>query len=226
MNARPYASADRIALCRECDWVMRVPPRAEGESAHCPRCHHHVAAPAQRDMQRPLAWALSTLIMLGLVFAFDFLSFSTQGIGHTMSFVDAAGALAGYAYPSLATLLLLTTVGLPGAYLLALVYLCAVAARGEGGHRLVIQLARRLKPLEPWMMSDVFIVGVLVSLIKIVTLADVHIGLSFVAFCVYALLLLRTLTLVDWSSLWDRLAPVPAALMPCSLYQLRKKSWL
>jgi len=190
---------------------MRVPPRAEGESAHCPRCHHHVAAPAQRDMQRPLAWALSTLIMLGLVFAFDFLSFSTQGIGHTMSFVDAAGALAGYAYPSLATLLLLTTVGLPGGYLLALVYLCAVAARGEGGHRLAIQLARRLKPLEPWMMSDVFIVGVLVSLIKIVTLADVHIGLSFVAFCVYALLLLRTLTLVDWSSLWDRLAPVPAA---------------
>ncbi|MES1929737.1 PqiA family integral membrane protein [Salinisphaera dokdonensis CL-ES53] len=209
MNAQPFATTDRIALCRECDWVMRMPPRAEGEAAHCPRCHHHVAGAAQRDMQRPLAWSLAALIMLALVFAFDFLSFSTQGIGHTMSFVDAAGALAGYDYPSLAALLMFTTVGLPGLYLLTLAYLCAIARKGPG-NPFAIHLARRLRPLEPWMMSDVFIVGVLVSLIKIVTLADIRIGPSFIAFCIYAALLLRTLTLVDWISLWDRLAPLPA----------------
>jgi len=159
-------------------------------------------------MQRPLAWALAALIMLGLVFAFDFLSFSTQGIGHTMSFIDAARSLLGYHYPSLAVLLLGTTVVLPGLYLSSLVYLCAGIRRG---HRLpgAMVIARTLRPLEPWMMSDVFIVGVLVSLIKIVSLAQIHIGPSFVAFCIYALLLLRTLTLIDWVSLWDGIAPQP-----------------
>jgi paraquat-inducible protein A len=207
MSAQPAASRGRIALCRECDWVMRIPPRALGEAAHCPRCDHHVASAPQRDRQRPLAWALATLIMLGLVFAFDFLSFSTQGVGHTMAFTDTAVSLADYHYPSLAVLLILTTVGFPALYLCALVYLFAMARYGAD-KRLAINMARRIRPLEPWMMSDVFIVGVLVSLVKIVTLADIHIGVSFVAFCIYAALLVRTLALVDWTSLWDRLAPL------------------
>lgn len=207
MNASTPANPGRIALCSECDWVMQIPPRKLGEAAHCPRCHHHVVDAPQRDLQRPLAWALATLIMLGLVFAFDFLSFSTQGVGHTMAFTDAAVSLAGYHYLSLAVLLVLTTVGFPALYLCTLVYLFAVA-RYRTDKRLAINLARRIRPLEPWMMSDVFIVGVLVSLVKIVTLADIHIGPSFVAFCIYAAMLLRTLTLVDWTSLWDRLAPV------------------
>jgi len=148
--------------------------------------------------------------MLGLVFAFDFLSFSTRGIGHTMSFVDAAGSLADYHYPSLAILLLATTVGLPAFYLFSLIYLCTGARAGARLPGAVV-LARSLRPLEPWLMSDVFIVGVLVALIKIVSLADVHVGPSFVAFCVYSLLLIRTFSLVDWVTLWDAIAPHPVS---------------
>ena len=74
-----------------------------------------------------MAWALASLVLLGLVFAFDFLSFSTRGVGHTMSFVDAAGVMLGYDYPSLAAILLATTVLLPGAYLAALLYIAAAA---------------------------------------------------------------------------------------------------
>ncbi len=199
---------EAVAVCGECDWVMRVPPRAAGEAAQCPRCGHHVAPPAQPDHQRPLAWALATLVMLGLVFAFDFLSFSTRGVAHSMSFFDAARAMSGHDYPSLGVLLFMTTAGLPAAYLLALVCLLVQAARRRSG-AMSLALARTLRPLEPWMMADVFIVGVLVSLIKIVTLADVAIGTSFVAFCIYALLLLRTFTLIDWVSLWQNLAPMP-----------------
>ncbi len=55
-------------------------------------------------------------------------------------------------------------------------------------------------------MSDVFIVGVLISLVKIVTLADIHIGPSFLAFCAYAVLLLRTIAGFDPELLWDRIA--------------------
>ncbi|GAB3680907.1 PqiA/YebS family transporter subunit [Salinisphaera aquimarina] len=206
MSTANAPASSRVLLCRQCDRLMTLPQRAPGESAHCPRCHHHVAPAAQRDVQRTLAWALAAAIMLGLVFAFDFLSFSTRGIGHTMSFLDAAQSLLGYHYPSLAILLLATTVGLPALYLFALIYLCLGV---RAGARLpgAIVLARILRPLEPWLMSDVFIVGVLVALIKIIALADIHIGASFIAFCVYSLLLIRTFTLVDWITLWDGIAP-------------------
>ncbi|KEZ79233.1 paraquat-inducible protein A [Salinisphaera hydrothermalis] len=200
----------RLALCRECDWVSRLPPRRPGQQAHCPRCGHHLTGVAQRDAQAPMAWAIAALIALGLVFVFPFLGFSTHGVGHVMNFGDTVSALIGDDYGALAAVLLATTVGFPGVYLAALIYLCIAAGRNRRPLPGVVPLARLLRPLEPWMMSDVFIVGVLVSLIKIVSLADIHIRASFVAFCVYSLLLLRTLTLIDWTALWDAVAPVPA----------------
>lgn len=204
----PAVAAGQLALCGECDWLVRLPPRAPGERALCPRCHHHLTDRTGRSLQAPTAWALSTLIALGLVFAFPFLGFSAHGVGHVMNFADTAGALVADDYGVIALVVLATTVVFPGLYLAAFVYLAAAARRPLPG---AIPIARFLRPLEPWMMSDVFIVGVLVSLIKIVSLADIHIRASFVVFCVYALLLLRTFTVIDWSLLWDALTP-PARL--------------
>ncbi|WP_370453240.1 PqiA/YebS family transporter subunit [Salinisphaera sp. LB1] len=194
-------------MCGECDWVVWLPARRPGQRAHCPRCHHHLTGTARRDAQAPMACAIGALIMLALVFAFPFLGFSTHGVGHVMRFADTAEALLGDHYGVLALVLLATTVAFPGLYLAALVYLCL----GAGHQRLpgAIPLARLLRPIEPWMMSDVFIVGVLVSLVKIVSLADIHIRASFIAFCIYSLLLLRTVTLIDWTALWDAIAPAP-----------------
>lgn len=196
----------RLVLCGQCDWLVRLPARAPGQRACCPRCHHHLTGPAQPDARVPLAWAIATLISLGLVFAFPFLGFSSYGISYVMSFADTLGALGADHYGTLAALLLFTTILCPGLYLVSLIYLCIGASRNRGLPGAAI-LARALRPLEPWMMSDVFIVGVLVSLIKIVSLANIHIHTSFIAFCAYSLLLLHTLTLIDWVAIWDAIIP-------------------
>ncbi|MDA3921333.1 MAG: paraquat-inducible protein A [Salinisphaera sp.] len=204
-----HPAGDRVVLCAECDWLMRLPARELGQSAHCPRCHHHVAEAAQPNAQQPLAWAIASLLMLALVFVFPFLGFSSSGVGHVMDFVDSARSLIHYHYGELAAVVLATTVVLPALYLAALVYLYGGI---QLGRRLPgsVAIARTLRPLEPWMMSDVFIVGVLVSLIKIMSLADIHIRTGFVVFCIYSVMLIRTLTLVDWTSLWDAIAPAPS----------------
>ncbi len=63
-------------------------------------------------------------------------------------------------------------------------------------------LARMLKHLTPWMMADVFVIGTLVSMIKIIGMAEVELGLSFWTLCGYALLLLFTSQSVDRDWLW------------------------
>lgn len=206
--SNPSPAVAAIALCRECGWVMRVPALAPSDRACCPRCGHHVAAHTQAGHHTTMAWSLATLIVLGLVFAFDFLSFKVRGIGHTMWFMDAAQTLVGYDYTFLAILFLLTTVVLPGLYLCALLYICIALTRQQG-LPYAVDVARLVRPVEPWMMSDVFIVGVLVGLIKVATLVVIGIGLSFVAFCIYSLMMLRTIMTVHWPGLWDQLADSP-----------------
>lgn len=208
-KALPLLHGQHPAMCRECDLVVRIPARSPEQRAQCPRCRHHLTGYGKKSIQPLMAWASATLIALAVVFLFPFLGFSSYGLNHVMPFSASATALFSQDYTSVALVLLLTTVVLPAVYLAAILYLGMSIGRRENLPG-AIGIARILRPLEPWLMSDVFVVGVLVSLIKIVSLADIHIYSSFYAFCAYALGMLKTLTLVDWSSIWDGIAPRPA----------------
>lgn len=211
----PHAKAD-CALCPACDWVMLLGRPGPQESAHCPRCGHCVAmGPQAGSFRDAIAWALAALIMLTLVFGFDFISFGTRGVAHTMSFVDAARALETNGYPALAILFILTTVVFPGLFLLGAIHI-SVAALSSRRLPLAITTARRVRHLQLWMMSDVLLVGILVALIKMVTLARIGLGASFVVFCLFSLLLLKTMNALRWPGLWDRIAgPGDYAALRC-----------
>ncbi|MGH8128356.1 MAG: PqiA/YebS family transporter subunit [Gammaproteobacteria bacterium] len=197
-----------VAVCRECGWLMRLPVLGLRDRAYCPRCGSMVAEHTSANHQTTMAWSLAALSMLCFVFAFGFLNFEARGISHTMWFLDSARTLTANDYKLLATLVLLTTVAFPALYLCALLYICAGLTR-QRRLPFALDVARLCRLIEPWMMSDVFIVGVLVSLIKIVTLATIGIGLSFVIFCAYSFMTLRTIGSVHWPALWDQLADNP-----------------
>lgn len=202
-----------LVLCPRCDWVMRAHMPGPRQHACCPRCNHRIAeGPGAHRLTDVIAWALAALIMLALMFGFDFLSFETRGVGHVMSFIDAMVAFSQYGFPALALLFMLTTVLLPGAFLLGVVYI-SIAARYSQPLPLVIPMARLVRHIQMWMMCDVLLVGILVSLIKIVALARVSLGPSFMVFCLFSLLLLKTMNSMDWPLLW-RIIAGPAAHPP------------
>ena len=60
-------------------------------------------------------------------------------------------------------------------------------------------------------MADVFIIGALVSLIKVAGMAQIEFGVAFWAFCVFAILLLYTTQSVDSDWMWFSLAGEPLA---------------
>lgn len=195
-----------LVLCPRCDWVMQLCPLGPRERACCPRCGHRIdTGPVAHELTTPMAWALAALIMLALTFGFDFLSFQTRGVGHVMSFTDAMLGFSNYGYPVLSVLFMLTTAVFPGLFLLGAIYI-SIVARYQQPLPFVIPVARVVHHLQMWMMSDVLLVGILVSLIKIVALAQISLGPSFIVFCLFSLLLLKTMNALDWPLLWRRIA--------------------
>lgn len=207
-KATPRVDGRRLMLCATCDLLVATPERGAGQRAHCPRCQHPLTGYAQRDTQALMAWAITTLTALFFVFLFPFLGFSSYGVSHQMSFQDTIVMLVDKGYIGLSVLLFLTTVLLPAFYFGSFLYLC-LSIRLSRQLPGAMKLARSLRPLEPWLMGDVFVIGVLVSLIKIISMADIQIYHSFIAFCIFALASLRTLILIDWPGFWDQLAPRP-----------------
>ena len=217
IHADPAASADsssvsrrRLRVCHECDLLLALPPLKTGEKAICPRCNNTLVRRQAGAAERSLALAIATLIMLGLSLSFPFLGFSLQGFSNGIELSETVSSLVGFQQSLVALIILLTVLVLPLLYLSALSWLCVGIIRGQPLPKSPL-LARTLNYVTPWMMADVFVIGTLVSTIKIVGMAEVELGLSFWTVCGYALLLLFTSQSVDRDWLWQALDAKPMA---------------
>ena len=66
-------------------------------------------------------------------------------------------------------------------------------------------VAKWMNRSEPWNMIEVFLLGVLVSLLKLGKVADVHFGMGFWAFAALMVCMAAAVASIDRNELWDRL---------------------
>lgn len=136
---------------------------------------------------------------------FPFIFFEASGVEETMALPDAALTLLEQHYGFIAVIFWMAILLLPALFLLIVIYLHASLAMNRPfPFRLL--MARSLMRLQPWMMADVFLIGVLVSMVKILSLADIGFGWSFWAFCGYVVLVLKTISDLDDDWLWTQIA--------------------
>ncbi|OBT31933.1 paraquat-inducible protein A [Vibrio splendidus] len=159
-----------------------------------------------------MAYASASLITLVMSLIFPYMSFSVQGISQQITLYQAVEMMNRLDNTSIAALLFLAVIFLPAYFLISVFWFYALterkSKRSNAPSRLAIFVLKTLSWVKPWLMVDVFLIGVLVSLIKISALADVSMGISFWAFGIYAMLVVKTMSLVDFDWIWDQLIPL------------------
>ncbi|MEP1384610.1 MAG: paraquat-inducible protein A [Paraglaciecola sp.] len=197
INSTLSASSDtNLIRCHECHFQVNVPKLANKQAALCPRCKLQLTAYHQNGSQKIIALALTALVFLVASLPFEFLSFSASGQSQSINLLNSFDVLIENNYEILALLEAIFMLILPSSILLTLLY---VLIPLELGFRLpktdaavdVIFL------LIPWAMAEIFLIGVLVSLTKIMSLADIAIGLSFYAYVFFTIFMTITLYYVD-----------------------------
>lgn len=197
---------ENITTCEECDFINEIPPLQSGERFRCQHCDHVLVSAHQHVAARIIGAGLSSLLMLALAMSFSFLGFSSNGIERSVTLFDTLSVLLSQGYLVLGALISLALFIFPLVYLLSVLFLI-----WSFRHPHTLNLAQRyclrwITVIQPWLMVDVFLVGVLVALVKMNSLADISFELSFWAFCGYVLLLLKTVTLVDKRWFWNQVA--------------------
>ncbi|MGP9468433.1 paraquat-inducible protein A [Halomonas citrativorans] len=200
----------RLRACHECDWVSALPPLRSGEKASCPRCSHVLVKRHRYPAQRSMALAIAALIALIVAISFPFVSFSVSGVGNRIELSQTATTLIAFHQPVVAIIVIMTIAVLPTLYLLSVIWLQLGLLHGKP-LAYSRDIARSLAHLTPWMMADVFIIGALVSLIKIAGMAQIELGISFWGFCIFAVLLLMTIQSIDADWMWFSLEGEPLA---------------
>ncbi|WP_286236911.1 paraquat-inducible protein A [Neptuniibacter halophilus] len=196
-------SIEKIA-CHCCDLVQELSAIQPGQKAHCSRCGHLLTVHHTGGLDTPMALAFSGLVFLLLSLPFPFMAFESQGRVQEVSLANSGFDLLQQGFPLLALLLTLFILLIP-ALTLCTYLLILFTLRQEQSPPWLYRLTRMLFILHPWGMAEVFLIGVLVSLVKIAGMADIIIGVSFWAYVLFALCLITTITRVDPAQLWQKL---------------------
>jgi paraquat-inducible protein A len=181
---------------------MKLPDVQENQSLLCPGCGAKQFTKYKHPLDYGISFGLSALILLIMANSFPFLSFEAQGNVRTITLLQSSNDLFTEGFVFLAVLVYAFVMLLPMLYLLLLLALIIPLKLGLKP-LFAVHIGRLLGLFLPWIMVEVFIVGVLVALIKVIELADIVMGFSFWAYLGFAVLFTLTANIANRHQLWD-----------------------
>jgi paraquat-inducible protein A len=194
------SSAQRTA-CLECDLLVSLDEVQGGQRANCPRCQHLLTAATKDGFTRALAFALAAAVLLIMANSFPFLALKQSGLEKVMTIPGAGLELYRDGFLSLAVLVLGPILVIPSLMLFTILLLVVPLRRKQAAPWLVAA-GRFFFAMNPWSMVEVFIIGVLVSLVKIGAMATVVMGISFWAYIGFGLCFITAISSLDRFQVW------------------------
>ena len=194
-----------INLCKQCDLVVERTHVEKGELSVCPRCMGAMARHHVHPFETSLSFALAALVPFAVVLAFPFLTLSAAGFHGSSTVAETAGALIERGFPSIGVLVFVMTLALPLLRLLAFIYVLLPLAWSGVPAPNAWLVFRTAETIAPWAMLDVYLIGVLVAVIKLLDLAAVTPGVGLFAFVVLMLLTAAASATMDREAVWERI---------------------
>jgi len=201
-----------LLACPECDLLHAAPRGADRRRhAHCRRCGAPLVRAGGPPADVPLALALAAVIALVIAHLYPVLAIEAAGQTRSASLWEAAVTLWDEDAGPMSLLVLLTTGAGPLAELLAVLYVLLPLRAGQRAPGAAVVL-RAMQAVRPWVMVEVFMLGVLVAVVKLAALATILPGIGLWAFAAVMLLLAATASTLDVEALWSRLHATPPAV--------------
>ncbi len=205
-------SAQLIA-CHDCDLLQQEISLKSGCAASCSRCGAILYRNATDSINRTLAYTLAASILFVIANIFPIFAIEVQGGGREINLSGAVRYLWEQQMKSVSLLVVLTTILIPALELVAMSYLLlSLKLRSVPvGHRILL---RMISIVGPWSMIDVFMLGVLVSLVKLTNSFTVIPGVALWSFGALTFLYAATSASFSARDVWARLDRKPGVEMP------------
>jgi paraquat-inducible protein A len=192
-----------LVACHDCDLLARLPEVPEGASAYCGRCGAVLRRRRRNSIERTLALTLAASVLFAVANVFPFLSFEMQGRVTETTLATGVFDLWKQGVPQIAVLVGFTAIAAPFAQLALLLYVLLPVHLGRVPWQMP-RMFRLLRRVQPWSMMEVFLVGILVAVTKLVDMADVVPGLALWAFGGLIVVLAGALASLDPEAVWER----------------------
>jgi paraquat-inducible protein A len=201
----------RIVICRDCDTVYRAIPLHRGDVAVCRRCDAVLARYFAADAESGLALVSAAAIFFAIANLTPILSIEVAGVETRANIWFAVRSLQQGWISVAAVGLALTTFLIPAVQigLLFWVLLFARVGHPPPGFGPIMRLLHRMRP---WSMTEVFLLGALVAIVKLAKWVPITVGAGIWAMAALTMVL-AFLGRCDPASWWS-IAPAVKTWRP------------
>ncbi|MBN3852686.1 paraquat-inducible protein A [Paraburkholderia sp. Ac-20340] len=192
---------DNLIACHECDALYRKPRLLGRQSARCSRCGAALYQSSSAQLDRICAITVAALVTFIIAQSFPIIELDANGITSESSLFGALVVLWNEDMEIVAVMVFCATILFPLTEMVALLYVLLPIRRGfiPPGFN---QVLRAIQFVRPWGMLEVFMLGVLITIVKMVSLARVIPETALFAFGVLTLMFTVVVTF-DSRTLWD-----------------------
>ena len=194
---------DSMIACHECDLIHRIQPLAEGTIARCSRCGAALHRHKRNSLERTLALTMAGLVLFILANTFPFLSMKIGAQVQESTLITGVRELYTQGMWEIALLVLLTTIVVPFLQLAGMLYVL-LPIKFNRKPRMLVPVFRLIQKLQPWSMMEVFMLGILVSIVKLAGMASMIPGTSLFAFLALIFVLAASAASLDPHLVWER----------------------
>lgn len=195
---------DNLVACHSCDLLHDKTALGDGEKAWCSRCGSLLYRANNNAIEMSLALTVASLLLFLFAHLLPFLSIDIDGNKSTIyliSTIDALSQLDNILMVIAGTLFLVV---IPlGVLLLDLLLLGALYSNTRPLTLFARQLLLLTGRLAPWNMLEIFLLGVLVTIVKLASVAEISLHQGFWAFVALVMINLLVSTTLEPEELWQ-----------------------
>jgi paraquat-inducible protein A len=191
-----------VIVCHACDLAHRFAGVAPAVRVRCVRCRAELYRTSAAGVDMALALSIAGLVLFIIANLYPLVAFKVNGTTRMATLTGAALGLYDQGYATLAMLVIFTAVLVPLTQILAFLY---VLVPVRLGFRAPAQetVFRALAALRPWGMTEVFVLGAIVALVKLSSEAEVSPRIALIAYGLLMFMLAAMASITPTEQFWQ-----------------------
>lgn len=208
MDAQIYTTA-----CPECDLLLSFSEALAHHSLRCPRCHCRVHKRSDNWLVKTLALSITGLLLYLPAILLPLMTLETLGMTDSGNVLDTLLVLYENGYYIVASVVLISAVVFP-LLLLSLIFTITLLLTFHRSPACLTGFFRVYIFLEEWAMIEIYLLGIMVTVMKMRHTAEIQFDPGFFCFTALVLISMGIATVIDKEQIWAAITAKEGPLSP------------
>jgi len=198
------ANTKQLIACQQCDALYGRPELKQGQKVKCAQCGSTIIERKVDSIDRGFFWSLAGIIFLVPAILLPIMGVTLVGQYHHASLLDCILVLIDRGFFMIASLVFLFAIAVPTVRLFGAFYI-AYSFKFNKLKPSLLSFFRAYHYLEHWTMLNVFMLGIIVSMYKLLDDTELSVNMGLLAFIFWLISSTMASSALDQDYIWQTL---------------------